>query len=178
MDIHRKATLCPWELEARLCLRRSQCGRFPHHGTAVIRICWCLKLERDTENRLIFYVDAEFGGRAEQPMDPSHAKSRTDYVIILADWYDCKPSKRHCAVHSKSGMCRSQIECSRVGLHLRIVPGFGWNSWTSNRTHFETKSQVFEETLLLSNSQNWQTTSKERQSVTSQSHTKTDLFAP
>jgi hypothetical protein len=78
-----------------------QCARFTHtprasHEKAVIRICRYLKGTRD--EGIVFrpnkqnvkvdcYVDADFAGLygTEDSMDPSSVKSRTGYVILLAD---------------------------------------------------------------------------------------------
>ena len=78
----------------------NQCGRFTHdpkqsHEEAVLRICRYLKGTRDdglifqpgSELKVDCYVDADFGGLfgVEDPADPSCAKSRTGYVIMLAN---------------------------------------------------------------------------------------------
>lgn len=77
-----------------------QCARFSHapkssHEAAVIRICRYLKGTR--EQGIVFkpskdikvdcYVDADFAGLygTEDPHDPASVKSRTGYVILIAD---------------------------------------------------------------------------------------------
>lgn len=77
-----------------------QCGRFSHspkesHEAAVIRICRYLKGTRDqglilkpgSNLKVDCFVDADFGGLfgVEDPNDPVCAKSRTGYVIMLAN---------------------------------------------------------------------------------------------
>jgi hypothetical protein len=77
-----------------------QAGRFTHnpkasHEAAVIRICRYLKatrdqgliLQPDKVLKVDCFVDADFGGLfgAEDPNDPVCAKSRTGYVIMLAN---------------------------------------------------------------------------------------------
>ena len=77
-----------------------QCACFTHslkasHGAAILRIC--CHLQGTKEDGLIFtpttvlnvncYVDADFAGLfgVEDPADPISVKSRTGYVIMIAN---------------------------------------------------------------------------------------------
>ena len=93
-----------------------QCARFTHnpkasHAKAVKRICRYLKGTRDQGMILTpskeclavdCYVDADFAGQwnSEDPQDPLCVKSRTGYVLMVADCpvHCMTPRSKHIAV--------------------------------------------------------------------------------
>ena len=109
-----------------------QCARFTHspkasHEAAILRICRYLQGTKDdgliftptTDLNVDCYVDADFAGLfgVEDPADPISVKSRTGYVIMIANCPLLWVSK----LQQEISLSTQESECVALSSSLRDV---------------------------------------------------------
>jgi hypothetical protein len=140
-----------------------QAARFTHapkasHEKAVIRICRYLKgtrneglvLQPSRKLKVDCYVDADFGGLfgAEDPLDPMCAKSRTGFVIMLANCPLVWASKLQTtiALSTQNAEYVALSQSLRELVHLReLLLDLMGTLGLGTDVAFETKSKAFED---------------------------------
>lgn len=141
----------------------NQCGRFTHdpkesHEAAIIRICRYLKgtrdqglvIQPDSALHVDCYVDADFGGLfgVESPEDPSCAKSRTGYVIMLSNcplvWASRLQSTIALSTQNAEYVALSQSLRELVSIRELLLDLVGTLGVGTDIT-FVTKSKAFED---------------------------------
>jgi hypothetical protein len=140
-----------------------QAARFTHapkasHEKAVVRICRYLKATRDeglvlqpsNTLKVDCYVDADFGGLfgAEDPMDPLCAKSRTGFVVMLANCPLVWASKLQTtiALSTQNAEYVALSQSLRELVHLReLLLDLMGTLGLGSEVKFETKSKAFED---------------------------------
>jgi hypothetical protein len=109
-----------------------------------------LVLQPSDKLKVDCYVDADFGGLfgAEDPMDPLGAKSRTGFVVMLANCPLVWASKLDTAIalSTQNAKCVALSQSLRELVHLReLLLDLMGTLGLGSEVEFETKSKAFED---------------------------------